>query len=211
MPPSIDMIGKRFGKLLVTELVGKDKHGQFRWKCQCDCGKEKVIVGQSLRSGGTTSCGCNKAKNGYKHGYAPDRGPRPEYRAWINMNQRCTNPNMDRYPLYGGRGISVCSEWQHSFQTFLDYIGQRPSSDHSIDRIDSNGNYEPGNVRWADKATQSVNKRSTRWITYKDKTQSISAWARELGFKDGTGLRQRIEIYGVEKAIEMGGSQRGSH
>lgn len=119
----------------------------------------------SLKTGNTRSCGCLENKGRYRHGHSPT----PTYKAWSSMKQRCSNPNVVNYQNYGGRGIRVYDEWLHSFEAFLRDVGERPSDPAgwtgkkaywSLDRIDPDGDYEPGNVRWATPAEQRANQRS---------------------------------------------------
>jgi hypothetical protein len=105
----------------------------------------------------------------------------PEYKAWVHIKGRCYNPATKSYARYGGRGITVCGRWRESFEAFLEDMGQRPSSDHSIDRIDNDGNYSPENCRWATREEQGANKRNNRYIVARGKRQTVSQWARELG------------------------------
>ena len=128
---------------------------------RCDCGTEVTVRTDGAKSGDVRSCGCalKERKNHLTHG----KTDTPEWRAWANMNRRCRTPSATLFHYYGGRGIRVCAEWQRSFQAFFDYMGSRPSRRHSIDRIDVNGHYEPGNVRWATPSVQMRNRRrSTR-------------------------------------------------
>lgn len=127
--------------------------------CRCDCGTERAIPIQTLKKGASSQCRCQMpmitaaAKTTHGKCYTA------EHRAWCKMKERCGNPNGKDWPDYGGRGIRVCAEWLHSFEQFYAHIGPKPDPSYSIDRIDVNGNYEPGNVRWADKWTQARNKR----------------------------------------------------
>lgn len=124
----------------------------------------------------------------------------PEHRAWVHMRQRCSNPNRKEYTYYGARGITVCSQWS-SFSQFFQDIGKRPSPGHSIDRIDVNGNYEPGNVRWATKQQQAENTRIVRMVTIGSVTQSISAWEREKGLPCGMVRSREVRGWTIEDAI----------
>lgn len=156
----IDLIGQRFGMLAVTgrwPINAED--GTAVWECRCDCGNSKLVRGKNLRRGLSQSCGCQMWPQ--THGHAPHASCSKEYTAWKMMRRRCYNERADNFPRYGGRGIRVCDAWRESFQAFLDDVGFAPSPKHSIDRIDVNGNYEPGNVRWATPVEQSRNQRRT--------------------------------------------------
>ena len=159
----MDVSNHRFGLLTALEITGKEREdgGSHVWRCICDCGNVTRVPRHKLTSGHTRSCGClidtgrrDRAKHRMTHS--------PEYYAWCGMKGRCTNSNDARYVYYGGRGISVCPAWMESFQAFYEHIGPRPEGGFSLDRIDVNGNYEPGNVRWADWATQRGNRRDSR-------------------------------------------------
>jgi hypothetical protein len=167
--------GQRYGRLVAVSYSGKDKRNNVRWLYRCDCGNEHVTSASSVRNGYTTSCGCYQkelaAINGrtYDGSHHVTHGLRhsPEYRVWANMIARCERPSTDRYQEYGGRGIKVCEEWRNSFETFFAYLGAKPSPSHSIERIDVNGNYAPGNVRWATRAEQMRNRRSNVFVVYR--------------------------------------------
>lgn len=152
-------VGTVFGRWTVLAPAKRDKHGRKRFLCRCDCGVEKLVAGTYLRHGKSQSCGCLQRERApgapIKHGMAGT----PEYRAWQQMRQRCSNRRHVEWRNYGGRGICVCKEWDQSFQAFYEHVGPRPSSQHSLDRIDNDGNYEPGNVRWATASEQRRNQR----------------------------------------------------
>ena len=115
-----------------------------------------------------------------KHGCARDDAMTLEYRSWVQMRSRCRNPKHHAWALYGGRGITVCERWD-DFATFLTDMGPRPSTKHSLDRIDVNGNYEPGNCRWATATEQGNNRRDNRYLTHNGQIKTIALWADELG------------------------------
>lgn len=160
--------GRRFGRLVV-EAKAASVRGRAGWRCRCDCGQTLVVCGDDLRGGGTRSCGClhheSVTHNGLltRHGHA--RGRRtPEYRSWRGMMQRCYDQHCRAYKWYGARGISVCARW-HRFEAFLEDMGSRPDG-LTLDRIDNDGNYEPGNCRWVTMKEQLRNRRPRReWAT----------------------------------------------
>lgn len=166
MPRLLDITGQRFGRLVVIERATKADNRPC-WKCRCDCGRTITVQGGSLRSGNTKSCGCFRQDTSrallLKHGHAgrdnASRLASSEYRSWTHMIGRCENPKDKDYHHYGGRGISVCPRWRHSFSAFLADVGPKPTPRHSIDRINNDGNYEPGNVQWATRSQQMRNRR----------------------------------------------------
>jgi hypothetical protein len=159
----IDICGKTFGDYLVLAPTGIKKKTSG-WLCRCSCGREVEVLRSNLTSGKSMRCKeCkNKRAGHYKitHGASRKGRKTPEYGAWRNMKDRCLNPRSSNYPDWGDRGITVYPHWIDDFSAFLDYIGPRPSPKHTLDRINNDGNYEPGNVRWATKTQQSRNQRS---------------------------------------------------
>lgn len=191
-----DETGNVYGKLTVLRFAGM-YNNHARWLCRCECGREVDVRGTMLRCGNHRSCGCGHYKaNGLYH--------TPEHRAWAGMKQRCTNQNLPRYSGWGGRGITVCQRWKDSFLTFYEDMGPRPPDKDSVERIDNDGNYEPGNCKWATWLEQSRNTRRTRLITYNGETHCISEWACMLGIKPHT-LAARLNRYGwsIEEAMTL--------
>lgn len=156
-----DLAGKKFGSLVVIEQNGRSKGGSVMWLCDCDCGVRKTVRGSHLIRGSITSCGCNRrlsvALAATKHGHASGRQPSSTYNSWVRMIDRCTNEHNNRFPRYGGRGIKVCERWK-KFENFLADLGEKPDKALSIDRINNDGDYEPGNCRWATASEQARNR-----------------------------------------------------
>lgn len=161
--PINSLIGQRFERLHVqSDSDMRDESGRVIWNCLCDCGKARQAVGRDLTSGRTTSCGCKKSERAktaaVRHGHASHEERSREYRSWASMMTRCTNPKYEHWERYGGRGISVCQRWLDSFENFLADMGQRPEGT-SLDRYPNpDGNYEPGNCRWATRVEQRANR-----------------------------------------------------
>lgn len=186
--PLIDLVGQTFGRLVVIELIGRGDHCTF-WKCRCDCGKEIRARSHSLRGGSHRSCGC--VPHNLAHGHARNHKRTREYVAWLNMRQRCTDPNTNSYERYGGRGIRVCDRWTASFEAFLEDMGVKPGVGYSIDRIDNDGNYEPGNCRWASPTEQRRNMSSNHIVEIEGHPYALSEACERLGLKYNN-VRTRI-------------------
>ena len=178
-------------------VVGPGKD-QTKLLVRCDCGRtEREVRRYDLERGKSLMCRkCSVSVSKTVHGASPYGKASPEYTTWVHMNQRCHNPNNKDYKHYGGRGIVVCDMWRESFEAFLLMVGKRPTLKHTIERIDSNGNYEPGNVRWATRAEQNVNLRTNVRITINGTTKTVSEWAKDPVSK--------VSAFTIYKRLERG-------
>lgn len=172
-------VGTRFGKLTITGPT-QVRGGKVYWGCICDCGAETFCDSYRLRNNKTKSCGCSQQDAAHEcstvHGNARRGAQTPEYRAWRRMIYRCENPAYDHFDRYGGRGISVCNRWRESFEVFLAGMGERPGPEYSLDRYpDNDGDYEPGNCRWATRSQQMHNTSRSKPVRDISPTLGISA------------------------------------
>lgn len=196
MSNKLNLIGRKFGRLTVVKLrkdcssiIREDKKKVFRcsrWDCICECGNLKNDVSKdALYDGSTKSCGCLNAQNiaesrkiriNGKDGVPPfafSKGQGNFHRVWHGIKERCYIKSDTSFHNYGGRGITMFTEWRHSYKAFALYIGPRPSRQHSVDRIDNNVGYYPGNVRWVTNKEQSNNKRTNVWVNWKGESMTL--------------------------------------
>lgn len=170
-----DLTGRHFTRLIVLRLERSDGNNVY-WLCRCDCGQERIVLGNNLRRGLSKSCGCYRDEIRTKHGKDKQR----EYKAWHAAKQRCTRPEVSAYPEYGGRGITMCDRWIDSFETFFEDMGPCPPG-LSLDRIDNDGPYSPTNCRWTTQVVQQSNRRVTVMATHNGETLPLKEWARRSG------------------------------
>lgn len=189
---SVD-IGDVFGLLTVTTSPHSIR-GRMHVTCVCECGGIKNVWPVNLARGVVRSCGClPRVKFGEKHSrFRHGLSNSLEYHSWSGMKSRCYNPSNAAYKNYGGRGIKVCDEWLQSFNSFMRDMGKKPSPKHSIDRINNNGDYEPGNCRWADDTAQARNKRNNRLITVLGVTGTAGMWSDISGLTQ-SAIKHRIK------------------
>lgn len=160
MPPLVDLLGKRIGRLVVIERAHNISH-RAAWLCLCDCGNTHVVSSHILQRKATRSCGCLHIERMLTHGHTSRGKIHPEYNVWKTMRQRCSNPNRNSYPNYGGRGIQVCARWDTSFGNFIADMGPRPKG-YTIERIDNDDDYKPTNCKWIPLTEQWKNRRPRR-------------------------------------------------
>jgi hypothetical protein len=189
--------GDKFHRLTAVRVISINKWRKQRWEFICDCGKIHAAEASEVNRGSVKSCGCLRRDLATTHGgYGT-----AEYTAWRAMVQRCEYPSADRFPVYGGRGISVCPEWRDDFAAFLADVGLRPSPDHSIERIDTDGHYTPGNVRWATDEEQRRNKRSNIFAEVDGRRLVIADACKLTGIPASTAYDRVRRGISPEKAV----------
>jgi len=201
MSKYIDITGQRFGRLTATFRI-KDK-GQTKWHCICDCGRSiSAFLSNLGRS--TLSCGCLRKEKiiitHTKHGES-NKEITAEYRAWENMKRRCDNPSGNRFKNYGGRGISVCTEWLLSYDSFSTDMGKRPTIHHSLDRKDVNGNYCKDNCRWATREEQQANTTRNTFYTFLGKRLIRNEWIKRFDICDSSFIN-KIKKHSFEEIAQ---------
>lgn len=215
----INLTGHVYGRLTAISQVLPPVKGGAKWLCRCECGNEKIASTRKLRSGKAKSCGCltkewvasfggkfvdQAMEKVRKHGHAAGYTRSPEYGCWSGMKQRCFNSKISQWDSYGGRGITVFEPWIRDFPAFLSYIGPMPGAGYTVDRLNENGNYEPGNIRWATKQQQGEeNKRILIPVTVEGVDYpSISAASRSLGVNIQSVYRRIWRGVAKEKAFD---------
>ena len=196
MSALVDLTGRRFGRLVVVERAASS--GAVKWRCRCDCGAIKDFWATHLRRGNSGSCGCVVRL----HGASGSR----TYASWKSMRDRCQRPAHKHFKDYGGRGISVCDRWL-DFRSFLADMGPRPPGT-SLDRIDNDGNYEPGNCRWATARQQRGHTRANRTITFGGETRIVAEWSRLLGIPRSTILSRLARGESEAECLRGGAHER---
>lgn len=202
---SVLSIGARYGRLTVVERIQDERQRYYR--CLCECGQEKDIRGDHLASGRTTSCGCRRKERSSeprKHGLTGTR----VYRIWRNMLNRCGYDSHPDWKRYGGRGITVCDKWRSSFESFYRDMGFPPDG-MSIDRINNDGNYEPGNCKWSTVLEQAANRRRPvfshgKRVSYDGKSYTIEQLAIHLGTTYSTIARRLRRNAPLDVALPKG-------
>lgn len=196
----VDITGQTFGLLTAIKY-----EGHSNWSFECACVDKNIVVvnAYNVKSGHTSSCGCFRKETASKRCVTHGSSKTPEYNTYITILSKCYNPKNKKYKDYGGRGIKMCDRWLEDPQNFLDDMGKRPSDKTSINRINNDGNYEPGNCEWANNTEQANNRRSNRLIMFNGKTQNLTQWSNELGISFNV-LRNRLrKNWSVEEAFTI--------
>jgi hypothetical protein len=190
-PRLVVVKGTIFGRLTVQGEGPPASDKRRRLNCLCSCGNSVAVRLVNLRSGRATSCGCYQREGVARRSTTHGRKGTPEFSAWVEMRRRCRDVNRNTADSYIIRGITVCAEWEHSFERFFADVGPRPSPEHSIDRIDNDGNYEPNNVQWALPKQQARNRRSNRIIKVNGVAKTVAGWSEDSGISEAT-IRYRL-------------------
>lgn len=198
----IDLTGLTFNRWTVIKFIGKvgTSNNNF-WECKCLCGTIRILNGSAVKCGITKSCGC--LQHGHSRG-SHNMYNTPEYCVWCDMKARCYNPKANQYKDYGGRGIKVCDRWlgMDGFINFFTNMGSRPSSEHSLDKINNNGNYEKSNCRWATEEQQKRNVERNVWIEYNGERMIAHDWAIRLQVRPNMFRKALNRGYTFEKLVE---------
>lgn len=202
-----NIIGKKFGRLTVLDFLHKRKSGHGTLLCICDCGKQtKTVTTYRIISGHTQSCGCMQKEAISKMASTHKMSNTSVYNSWLSMRERCNNKNTICWSNYGGRGISICKEWNESFEKFMEDFGHTFKEGLQIDRINNDGNYELGNVRWVTPKQNSRNRSSNLKITIDGVTKLAIEWAEEYGISDKL-LRQRYNRDKIRDKVALLGKR----
>jgi len=194
--PELIQPGMKFHSLTAVEKMRIDGRKGYFWRCKCDCGNDAIVYAGHLRAGSTKGCGCAKKGINRTHGKAHS----PEYKAWDNARSRCYREVDRKFPLYGGRGIKMCDRWISSFANFFSDMGPRPEG-YTLDRKDSDGDYEPGNCRWATPTQQNRNRpRFNRYVLLNGERITVGEASERTGIPHATIL-DRLNLKG-ESCLE---------
>lgn len=202
-----DLTNIRFGKLVAIKPIKKPCDRKMYWECICDCGKNVIVLSSNLTRNNSKSCGCSRECIGErttKHGMTETR----MFKIWTGVRKRCTNPKCKSYHNYGGRGITISPKWDN-FINFYNDMKEGYADDLSLDRIDHNGNYEPGNCRWATQKTQNRNRRNNHIVNCENESKTLAEWS-EISGVNYTVIAYRIKNgWDTKKAIYTPTIQQG--
>lgn len=200
---SKDIAGQHFGRLIVLGPT-QYRHHKLMWLCSCSCGNMTEVAASDLCTRNTKSCGCLNAEKILSRKKSDKITEHPLYRTWSNIKTRCMNSRNQAYHRYGECGIDICDEWKDSFLIFCEYVSKLENyraKGFSLDRIDNEQGYQPGNLKWSTAIEQARNRRDNRVISYSGKAQTIAAWAEEIGIKYQTLWRRLHSGWTTERAL----------
>lgn len=202
----IDLTGKRYGRLVVIERA-KNKGSKTAWLCKCDCGNEKIVSGDKLKTGNTKSCGCLNKELTIRRSSTHKMTNTRLYRLWLGIKKRCYNKNQPEYKNYGAKGIKMCDEWKNDFISFCSWSYEHGFDEKlsrwecSIDRIDTLKDYSPQNCRWVDIHKQANNKTNNHLLTFQNSTLTLTQWSKKIKISQST-IRHRLKRgWSVEKTL----------
>lgn len=195
------MIGRKFGRLTVEAYHSHGAGRMLKYTCRCECGGMAICYGNNLRTGTSKSCGCLQKERTSAARTTHGKRHTRVWQAWMSMKNRCYTTSAPGYKNYGGRGISVCERWRHSFENFYADMGEQPTTKHTLERLDTNGNYEPENCEWATYTKQARNKRSNRMVDLHGDRRCLAEWIELLGL-DPVLVKTRIgRGWSAERAL----------
>jgi len=204
MSAAKDLSGGKFNRwTVVCSTDERSSNGGVMWLCVCDCGTERTVKGSDLAGGLSKSCGCIQKEvtsENIKHGHNRKEKRSRTYQTWRDMLGRCRNKNHRGYKRYGGRGILVCDSWIGSFEAFLSDMGERPEG-KTIDRIETDGNYEPSNCKWSTPKEQANNMSRNRYLEFNGERLTVSQWADKQGISYNTLIARIRRGWAVERAL----------
>jgi hypothetical protein len=213
----VNLTGQTFGKWTVEGADEASLGRKLRWICRCECGATSRVSGWALRHGESTQCfGCanrTRGSKGSKNGnFSHGLSETPTHLVWLGIRKRCYTPTFEHYRYYGGRGIRMCDRWlgERGFENFLADMGERPPG-MEIDRINNDGNYEPGNCRWATRAEQLRNRSDTRWVVFHGERMPLQDVADSTGVKQQTLWNRLARGIDIDTAVAMGSPGRGAN
>lgn len=202
MPKKLELIGSVFGKLTVLSEDGTDSFGATMWRCRCECGAAKSVRGAQLKSGAVRSCGCGVAAAAKVNNTTHGASRTPLFRRWQAMLARCSNKRSKSFKNYGARGITVCERWL-DFQSFSDDMAATFREELELERVDTDGNYEPSNCCWATVVQQQRNRRNNHRLTINGETLTLVEWEERSGVKANTILTRVRRGWPPSRLLEI--------
>lgn len=196
-----DLTGRRFGLLVVQGFYATNANRAGMWACLCDCGNYHVTEGRTLIRGHCRSCGCYKKARISAANKTHGGSTSSEYGIWASVNKRTSDPDNAAYPRYGGRGITMCAEWQNSYEQFIADMGPRPTNRHTLERKNNSLGYSKENCVWATYQEQARNRRSNRYLEFNGERMMVVQWAERFKIKDQIILKRLKSGWSIEKSL----------